>query len=106
MNEDNKNNDKNKKPYYGIKLAHYLDCKQLSQRRHIAIQLDSIVAKLTHIKDWSNHIVFLDEINTIISYALTSTTLRVRRIDIIAKLIEIVRNCNICYALMQMLVTL
>src|SRR5690349_2122301 len=62
--------------------------------KHIAIQLDSICNKLNKVTDWSKHIVFLDEINTIINYMLDSNTLESKRLDIIAKLIEIIQGCK------------
>jgi hypothetical protein len=76
----------------GISCKFYKYEDRFSKNDNIIIQLDSII-KIAHFTDYSNHILFMDEINSIIEYLITSSTLTNKRKYIYEFLEKLIKNC-------------
>lgn len=79
---------------YGIKVGSYskLSKTELNNRKRLAIVINSIV-KLEN-TDFSNTIVFLDEISDLIAYVMDANILDKIRICIIGKLVQMIKTCK------------
>lgn len=67
--------------------------KNINQGDNIIVQLDSIY-KLSQIKDLGNYIIFLDEVNSIVEYLISSDTLKKNRTSIFNNLIYVINECG------------
>jgi hypothetical protein len=74
----------------GIKLKKY-NTDDFTMGDDIVIQIDSI-GKITF--DVSNYIVFIDEINSLMNYLASSTTLSNKRIDVFCNFLDILSTCK------------
>ena len=78
----------------GIDVEHYANStrKDLEKCDSIIIQVDSLL-KITNM-DFTNKVVFLDEVNSIIEYLIKSTTLKDNRQYIYLLFLKIIRECK------------
>ena len=79
---------------HGIPTCIYLSQTKLKHGDNIVIQLESIISSLKRGFDYSNYIVFLDEINSIIKHLLTSGTLKKTRISVFLRLKHILEQAS------------
>lgn len=76
-----------------VELKHYE--KGFKSYDNVVIQVDSI-GKLAALKpNWSDTIIYIDEVNSLISYLLESSTLQSKRISVYHTLLKIINSCKI-----------
>ena len=66
--------------------------KDLEKCNSLIIQVDSLL-KITNM-DFSNKVVFLDEVNSVIEYLITSSTLKNNRQYIYLLFLKIIKECK------------
>ena len=79
---------------HGIPTCIYLSPTKLKQGDNIVIQLESIISSLKRTFNYTDYVVFLDEINSIIKHLLTSGTLKKTRITVFLRLKHILEQAN------------
>ena len=79
---------------HGIDIEHYTNSsrKELEKCNSLIIQVDSLL-RITNM-DFSDKIVFLDEVNSIIEYLITSSTLKTNRQYIYLLFLKIIKECK------------
>jgi hypothetical protein len=74
-------------------IQDYEICKDINKATKLSIQLDSL-SKIENITSWSGCILFLDEVNSMINYLITSDTMINKRVGIYKNLIYLIKNCK------------
>ena len=88
---------------HGISCKYYKNMETLSLRsgEFMICEVESIHHKLCRIQDFSNYIVFIDEINSFVNHIMTSSTLKSVKQFVFYKLDQIFKTAKMIYWAMR-----